>query len=134
MYNVHRLWRTKIARCSRCLFVYMAMPHVFLCVVLPVSAAMDEEESGWKYVHGDVFRYPPMKNLFTAFVGTGTQVCAEISVCFVYVSHTAPEICLWTAADAQYMQCVPITGLLTFSVSEQHLVQFETLNPGQNLV
>ena len=35
---------------------------------------MDEEESGWKYVHGDVFRFPPMKNLFCAFVGTGTQV------------------------------------------------------------
>lgn len=35
---------------------------------------MDEEESGWKYVHGDVFRFPPYKNLFCAFVGTGTQV------------------------------------------------------------
>jgi hypothetical protein len=37
---------------------------------------MDEEESGWKYVHGDVFRFPPQKNLFCAFVGTGTQVRA----------------------------------------------------------
>mmetsp|Transcript_12387 Transcript_12387/g.21901 ORF Transcript_12387/g.21901 Transcript_12387/m.21901 type:complete len:371 (-) Transcript_12387:11-1123(-) len=35
---------------------------------------MDEEESGWKYVHGDVFRFPPNKNLFCAFVGTGTQI------------------------------------------------------------
>lgn len=38
------------------------------------AAGMDEEESGWKYVHGDVFRFPPQKNLFCAFVGTGTQV------------------------------------------------------------
>lgn len=37
---------------------------------------MDEEESGWKYVHGDVFRFPQNKNLFCAFVGTGTQVGA----------------------------------------------------------
>lgn len=42
---------------------------------LPAAAAgLDEEESGWKYVHGDVFRFPPHKNLFCAFVGTGTQV------------------------------------------------------------
>lgn len=34
----------------------------------------DEEESGWKYIHGDVFRFPPQKSLFCAFVGTGTQV------------------------------------------------------------
>ena len=37
-------------------------------------AALEEEESGWKYVHGDVFRFPPAKSLFAAFVGTGTQV------------------------------------------------------------
>jgi len=36
-----------------------------------------QEESGWKLVHGDVFRPPqfsPM--LFSVFVGTGVQVCA----------------------------------------------------------
>lgn len=38
------------------------------------EAGVDEEESGWKYIHGDVFRFPPFKNLFCAFVGTGTQV------------------------------------------------------------
>lgn len=35
---------------------------------------MEEEESGWKYVHGDVFRFPPNKSVFCAFVGTGTQI------------------------------------------------------------
>ena len=40
-----------------------------------VAAGLEEEESGWKYIHGDVFRFPPHKNLFCAFVGTGTQVC-----------------------------------------------------------
>jgi hypothetical protein len=35
---------------------------------------MEEEESGWKYIHGDVFRFPPSKSLFCAFVGTGTQI------------------------------------------------------------
>ncbi|KAG1664039.1 hypothetical protein FOA52_010458 [Chlamydomonas sp. UWO 241] len=36
--------------------------------------AMEEDESGWKYVHGDVFRFPPFVNLFCAFIGTGTQI------------------------------------------------------------
>ncbi len=39
------------------------------------AAGLEEEESGWKYIHGDVFRFPPMKNMFCAFIGTGTQVC-----------------------------------------------------------
>ena len=30
--------------------------------------------AGWKYIHGDVFRFPPYLNLFCAVVGTGTQV------------------------------------------------------------
>ena len=34
----------------------------------------DQEETGWKYVHGDVFRFPPQRSLFCAFVGTGSQV------------------------------------------------------------
>lgn len=35
---------------------------------------LEDEESGWKYVHGDVFRFPPHKSLFCAFVGCGTQL------------------------------------------------------------
>lgn len=34
----------------------------------------DQEESGWKFVHGDVFRFPPGRSLFCAFIGTGLQL------------------------------------------------------------
>ena len=34
----------------------------------------DEEETGWKLVHGDVFRLPPATSVFCAFIGTGTQL------------------------------------------------------------
>ena len=37
-------------------------------------AAEDSEETGWKYIHGDVFRFPPHLSLFCACVGTGTQI------------------------------------------------------------
>jgi hypothetical protein len=37
-------------------------------------AAEEQEETGWKYIHGDVFRPPYQLNLFAACVGTGTQI------------------------------------------------------------
>jgi hypothetical protein len=36
----------------------------------------DQEETGWKYVHGDVFRFPKNKTLFSAVVGSGSQLLA----------------------------------------------------------
>ncbi len=37
-------------------------------------AADDAEETGWKLLHGDVFRFPQHSNLFAAMVGSGTQI------------------------------------------------------------
>lgn len=33
-----------------------------------------QEESGWKQVHGDVFRSPKMGMLLSVFLGQGTQI------------------------------------------------------------
>ncbi|KAK1575298.1 hypothetical protein Q3G72_004283 [Acer saccharum] len=38
------------------------------------ETADDQEETGWKYIHGDVFRYPKFKSLIAAAVGSGTQL------------------------------------------------------------
>jgi len=38
------------------------------------EAADDQEETGWKYIHGDVFRFPKNKSLFAASLGSGTQL------------------------------------------------------------
>ncbi|GBG81952.1 hypothetical protein CBR_g34135 [Chara braunii] len=34
----------------------------------------DQEETGWKYIHGDVFRFPRNKSLFAAVLGSGAQL------------------------------------------------------------
>ncbi|XP_064961289.1 transmembrane 9 superfamily member 3-like isoform X5 [Musa acuminata AAA Group] len=34
----------------------------------------DQEDSGWKYIHGDVFRFPNNKSLFSVIIGSGTQL------------------------------------------------------------
>jgi len=36
-------------------------------------AEPDEEDYGWKLIHGDVFRFPPNKIFLCAFVGIGVQ-------------------------------------------------------------
>ncbi|KAL0797809.1 hypothetical protein Bca101_052983 [Brassica carinata] len=38
------------------------------------EAADDLEETGWKYIHGDVFRFPTHNSLFAASLGSGTQL------------------------------------------------------------
>lgn len=46
----------------------------FLKYAVDEEEVEDMEESGWKFVHGDVFRFPIHKSLFCAFAGTGLQV------------------------------------------------------------
>ncbi|XAR47999.1 hypothetical protein NMG60_11030665 [Bertholletia excelsa] len=43
----------------------------------------DQEETGWKYIHGDVFRFPKYKSLFAAALGSGTQLFALTVFIFV---------------------------------------------------
>ena len=38
-----------------------------------------QEESGWKLVHGDVFRIPPRAGLLAVYLGTGVQVRTILS-------------------------------------------------------
>ncbi|PSS36629.1 Transmembrane 9 superfamily member 3 like [Actinidia chinensis var. chinensis] len=38
------------------------------------ETADDQEETGWKYIHGDVFRFPKYKSFFAAALGSGTQL------------------------------------------------------------
>ena len=39
-----------------------------------------EEETGWKLIHGDVFRVPANLSLFTAFVGAGLHLCVMLII------------------------------------------------------
>ncbi|KAF3439443.1 hypothetical protein FNV43_RR17721 [Rhamnella rubrinervis] len=50
------------------------------------SSNGDEEEDkevGWKYIHGDVFRYPSNLSLFCAILGTGTQLLTLVCILFL---------------------------------------------------
>mmetsp|Transcript_4466 Transcript_4466/g.5527 ORF Transcript_4466/g.5527 Transcript_4466/m.5527 type:complete len:636 (-) Transcript_4466:845-2752(-) len=48
------------------------------------SAEDAQEETGWKLVHGDVFRPPAMPMLFAVFCGSGVQIAAMTSTLMVF--------------------------------------------------
>jgi transmembrane 9 superfamily protein 3 len=47
-------------------------------MVMVVQEREVSEESGWKLVHGDVFRAPRQLVLLSALVGTGAQLAALV--------------------------------------------------------
>jgi transmembrane 9 superfamily protein 2/4 len=51
-----------------------------------------QDESGWKLVHGQVFRPPSCPMLFSVFVGTGTQVAlsAFVTLIFACIGFLSP--------------------------------------------
>mmetsp|Transcript_32648 Transcript_32648/g.39520 ORF Transcript_32648/g.39520 Transcript_32648/m.39520 type:complete len:615 (+) Transcript_32648:134-1978(+) len=56
------------------------------------SADEAQEESGWKLVHGDVFRAPSMYATLTVYVGTGCQICGMtiVTLCFAVLGFLSP--------------------------------------------
>jgi len=49
-----------------------------------LDAEMSAEESGWKLVHGDVFRPPPGASLLATHVGTGVQIFSMVVATMVF--------------------------------------------------
>ncbi|KAG6516170.1 hypothetical protein ZIOFF_026619 [Zingiber officinale] len=47
------------------------------------ESAEEQEETGWKCIHGDVFRFPNNKSLFAACLGSGTQLFTLTVLIFV---------------------------------------------------
>lgn len=81
-------------------FVLVVLLMVFLTIILMRVLKNDftrymnideddeyvlDEEGGWKLLHGDVFRFPSNKMLFTALLGAGTQLFAVILMLLVLV-------------------------------------------------
>lgn len=46
---------------------------------------LTEDESGWKMIHGDVFRPPNLMNIFTAMIGAGSQIFCTVFILLVCV-------------------------------------------------
>ena len=92
-------------------FVLVILLTVFLAIILmrvlkndmtrymedDQDLGMVEDETGWKLLHGDVFRFPSSVSLFTAMLGAGTQlfsmVCLLLVLALLSVYSPTAKVC-----------------------------------------
>lgn len=61
---------------------------------LDESAEEALEETGWKLVHGDVFRPPRYRRLFASIIGSGVQIfgMALVTICKLLYIATCKRV------------------------------------------
>lgn len=83
----------------------------------------EQEDYGWKLIHGDVFRFPPHKNLFTAFVGLGVQcLCIMfglLTLALVGLFYPGSEGTMFTAGIVLYALTSAVGGFVAGSYFKQ---------------
>lgn len=84
-----------------------------------------EEETGWKMIHGDVFRAPQFLNLFTALIGAGAQLFFTIMLLLVAVIIGAFKAtrrgALLTAGIMIFAMCGVLGGMISARLFKQML-------------
>lgn len=78
------------------------------------------EETGWKLVHGDVFRPPNHPALFTAFVGSGIQL-----ICMFLI--ILGKLLLYMYAFSMYVYNENWPGLRKLDPSHFEIFKWDTL-------
>ncbi|KAK1264283.1 hypothetical protein QJS04_geneDACA008495 [Acorus gramineus] len=80
----------------------------------------DEEESGWKRISADVFRFPQHKASFCALVGTGTQLLTMVFIviilAFVGVYHPYSRGTLFTSLLVGFALTSVVAGYTSCSL------------------
>lgn len=117
-------------------FVLVMLLTAFLTIILmrilkkDFSRYMDvdeeeltEEESGWKMIHGDVFRGPAFISLFTAVVGSGAQIFATVLILLTCVLlgvfKATKRGAVLTACIIIYALCGAIGGAVSARLFKQ---------------
>ncbi|XP_057479703.1 transmembrane 9 superfamily member 5-like [Actinidia eriantha] len=82
-----------------------------------------DKEVGWKYIHGDVFRSPPLMVLFSAILGTGTQLLTLVlflfALAFLGILYPYSRGALCTSLVVIYTLTSTISGYSTASFYNQ---------------
>ncbi|CAL9080137.1 unnamed protein product [Musa acuminata var. zebrina] len=97
----------------------------FLRYSLIEESLEDQEDSGWKHILGDVFRFPKNKSLFSAIIGSGTQLLVLTMFIFllalVGVFYPYNRGALYTALVVIYALTSGIAGYTASSFYSYHL-------------
>jgi len=83
----------------------------------------DQEDYGWKLIHGDVFRFPPNKSLFSALMGLGTQ-CVSVVLSILLLSlvglfYPNNPGTMYTATIVLYALTAGISGFVSATLFRQ---------------
>ncbi|KAH9745903.1 transmembrane 9 superfamily member 2 [Citrus sinensis] len=76
------------------------------------EAADDQKVTGWKYIHGDVFRFPKYKSLFAAALALFTTLVVIYALTSGIVGYTTASFYLRNLLLTKYLFCGPL--FLTF--------------------
>jgi len=83
----------------------------------------EQEDYGWKLIHGDVFRFPAHKNLLSAFVGLGAQcLCTMfgiLTLALVGLFYPGSEGTMFTAGIVLYALTSVVGGFVSGSYFKQ---------------
>ncbi|PWA78497.1 nonaspanin (TM9SF) [Artemisia annua] len=84
----------------------------------------DQEATGWKKIHGDVFRFPKHKSLFAAALGSGTHLLLLIVSVLVMglMGYFQPYVrgVFWNALVIAYAVTSVVSGYTSVSFYFQH--------------
>lgn len=84
---------------------------------------LSEEETGWKMIHGDVFRTPEYVSLYTAIIGAGAQIFSTIlillSCVLLGVFKVTKRGALLTSMILIYALCAIVGGIVAGRVFKQ---------------
>ncbi|CAL5427768.1 unnamed protein product [Camellia sinensis] len=94
----------------------------------------NQEETGWKNIHGDVFWYPKYKSLFAAVVGSGTQLfILTVSIIMLGVVGVFHPYCRGTLLIALVVVYAITSGIAGYT-SVSLYCQLEGTNWVRNLL
>jgi len=84
---------------------------------------LTEEETGWKMIHGDVFRTPSYLNLYCAVIGAGSQIFGTVLVLLICVLIGAFKVtkrgALLTSTILIFALCALVGGLVSGRLFKQ---------------
>jgi membrane-associated HD superfamily phosphohydrolase len=84
------------------------------------------EDSGWKQVHGDVFRAPEQLVLFSSMLGTGWQLLLLVLAVIVYAMAGTLRLEEESSLQRSYM---PSTRSILFCFLSLHLSNISMITP-----
>jgi len=92
-------------------------------VDVDVESTLDEEETGWKLLHGDVFRFPKNKMLFASCQGAGIQLVVSTTLllcaCLAEIVSTTRRGSLLTTMLVLYCLTSFVGGYVSASLYKQ---------------